>query len=190
MANDIHNSLVLVSGTAVPRLENDRDPKTFFTQRFPKSLIDEFLFMDSSADSERLLYQRSTVLLEQLHNSRGSSTLPIVFLAHGLGGFVVKQTLISATEEPRYRDIALHTSTILFFGASHRATPQMSWEHLYLRLLSASGSLPPHPLKLVQRLVEELEGVSASFRTISCSFDVVNFYEAGPHPLVSVRLGS
>ncbi|KAH8802522.1 putative ankyrin repeat-containing protein [Xylogone sp. PMI_703] len=65
----------------------------------------------------------------------------------------------------------------------------MGWEHLYMRLLPACRSLPEYPLKLVQRLVEDLEGVSASFRTISCSFDVVNFYESGQHPVDETNIG-
>ncbi|PQE32904.1 Ankyrin repeat-containing domain protein [Rutstroemia sp. NJR-2017a WRK4] len=178
IADVIHNSLVLVSGFAAPRVEKDGDPKTFFAQKFPKSLIDEFFFLDSSVESERLLYQRSMVLLEQLRDSRGPSSVsrrfdqergnnntlhqvPIIFAAHGLGGFIAKQV-----------------------RTSDRATRQMGWEHLYVRLLSASRLLPDHPLKLVHRLVEELEGVNASFRTISYSFNVVNFYESSQHPVV------
>ncbi|PQE04950.1 Ankyrin repeat-containing domain protein [Rutstroemia sp. NJR-2017a BBW] len=164
IADVIHNSLVLVSGFAAPRVENDGDPKTFFAQKFPKILIDEFFFLDSAVESERLLYQRSMVLLEQLRDSRGSSSLPIIFAAHGLGGFIAKQLCILR---------------------QFRATRQIGWEHLYVRLLSASRSLPDHPLKLVQRLVEELEGVNASFRTFSYSFNVVNFYETSQHPVRS-----
>lgn len=94
---------------AVPQAKGDRDPKEFFACQFPESLIDEFSFFDNTTNSDRLLNQRSNVLLEQLLKSRGSSKvrrfiakyeyilintlrqLPIVFLAHGLGGLVVKQ---------------------------------------------------------------------------------------------------
>lgn len=54
------------------------------------------------------------------------------------------------------------------------------------RLLSASGSLPP---KLAERLMEELEDVSANFQTISCNFDIINFPNSSEDPFVSYRLG-
>lgn len=48
---------------------------------------------------------------------------------------------------------------------------------------------PDYPVKLVQRLVGGLDSLGASFRTISSSFDVVNFYESSKHPLVRSRKG-
>ncbi|KAH8587885.1 hypothetical protein B0O99DRAFT_640603 [Bisporella sp. PMI_857] len=52
--------------------------------------------MDDSSMGGGLLYERSNVLLEKLLNSRDlSKPLPIVFLAHGLGGSVVKQVRVN-----------------------------------------------------------------------------------------------
>ena len=52
--------------------------------------------MHGSSTTRGLLYERSSLLLEKLLNSRGpSKPLPIVFLAHGLGGSVVKQVRVN-----------------------------------------------------------------------------------------------
>ncbi|XXH01293.1 hypothetical protein Hte_007649 [Hypoxylon texense] len=166
--------LVIVSGAAAPQAGNDGGPKAFLAQRFPDSRIDEFSFFDSSSSIKPLLRRRADALLKQLQKSRGSSKSPIIFLAHGLGGYVVKQALVSATEEPRYRDILSYTSATLFFGVPHRATRDKTWQYIYLHLLSVSGSLQG---QVVQPSIEELESVSVNFQAISCSFVVANFFE-------------
>lgn len=172
-----------MAGVAGPENEESGSPKAFFARRFPNALIDEFSFLGGSATKGRLLYGKANILLEQLRSSRArksSRELPIVFVGHGLGALVVKQALISSTEEPRYRELALYTSTLVLLGAPHRATAESSWEHICLRLVLASNPPPEHCIKLVQRLVVDLDDISARFRTISSSVDLVNLYESSP----------
>ncbi|KAI1167464.1 hypothetical protein F5B18DRAFT_441363 [Nemania serpens] len=89
MDQPIH--LVLVNGLAILQKEVDGSPKTILSQLFPRAIIDDFSFLSPSTVEWRL-HQRALALLEQLLKTWGAcKTLPIVFLAHGLGGFVVKQ---------------------------------------------------------------------------------------------------
>ncbi|KID84473.1 Ankyrin repeat-containing domain protein [Metarhizium guizhouense ARSEF 977] len=150
MDHPIH--LVLVSGVAGSRAGEDGDPKKFLTERFPNCLIDEFSLLGGSVTRGRLLYHRSSLLLEQLRNSRSSQNVSHVF-----------------------------------FGAPHRATGQNTWEQMCLRLILMFVPPPEYPVKVVQCLAGGLDGLDASFRTLSSSFDIVNFYESSRHPSIDSK---
>ena len=60
----------------------------------------------------------------------GCRQRPIVFVAHSLGGLVVKQALIEArkqTHDPDLLDIHDSTHAVIFFGTPHRGSDLASW---------------------------------------------------------------
>jgi hypothetical protein len=50
----------------------------------------------------------------------GNNRRPIVFIAHSLGGIVVKRALVEAQLDRSYNDIRSATHGIAFFGTPHR----------------------------------------------------------------------
>ena len=70
----------------------------------------------------------------------GCRQRPIVFVAHSLGGLVVKQALIEAkkqTHDPDLRDIYDSTHAVIFFGTPHRGSRLASWSLLLSNIAQA-----------------------------------------------------
>ncbi|KAK8074008.1 hypothetical protein PG994_004907 [Apiospora phragmitis] len=69
------------------------------------------------------LHDRATELLDLLSNRRKIDPYrPILFIAHSIGGLVVKVALVRAWREIKYRAIARSTRAIVFLGTPHRVT--------------------------------------------------------------------
>ena len=67
--------------------------------------------------------EQAANLLNRLSLKRGGAELrPIVFIAHSLGGIVVKRALIEARLDSTYQDIHDATHGIAFFGTPHRGS--------------------------------------------------------------------
>lgn len=60
--------------------------------------------------------QNADVLLNLLDIKRDSLTRPIVFIAHSLGGVIVKKALVQAEGNAVYRNLEKATLGIVFFG--------------------------------------------------------------------------
>ena len=81
--------------------------------------------------SKNGIFQHGNSFLRAVGRARiGHRQRPIVFVAHSLGGLVVKQALIEArkqTHEPDLLDIYDSTHAIIFFGTPHRGSDLASW---------------------------------------------------------------
>ena len=94
----------------------------------PKTVPNARIFLyqyDSSpafgSSKERFVHQAND-LLERIHIKRtdGSApTRPILLLGHSLGGILIKQALVNAHSNARYRPIKEATSGLVFFGTPH-----------------------------------------------------------------------
>ncbi|CAG9990746.1 unnamed protein product [Clonostachys byssicola] len=62
---------------------------------------------------------KSNELLEALRAERDDEERPVLFLAHSMGGLLVKQALINAGMNPKYRMIKHMTKGIAFFATPH-----------------------------------------------------------------------
>ena len=87
--------------------------------------------------SKNGIFQHGNSFLRAVGRARiGCRKRPIVFVAHSLGGLVVKQALIEArkqTHDLELLDIYDSTHAVIFFGTPHRGSDLASWG----RLLSA-----------------------------------------------------
>ncbi|KAH6974942.1 hypothetical protein BKA56DRAFT_589804 [Ilyonectria sp. MPI-CAGE-AT-0026] len=82
-------------------------------------------------------------LLDRLRVVRQGSEAarrPIVFIAHSLGGIVVKKALVLAHEaQDFYRDILHSTKGIVFMGTPHRGSDVVPWTLLLTNLINAAS---------------------------------------------------
>ncbi|ROW03396.1 hypothetical protein VSDG_01204 [Cytospora chrysosperma] len=59
------------------------------------------------------------------HESR-----PVFFIAHSIGGLVVKKALLMARQDPKYRGILFNCHGVTFFATPHRGSSYMAMRHL------------------------------------------------------------
>ncbi|KAK3988894.1 hypothetical protein QBC44DRAFT_397114 [Cladorrhinum sp. PSN332] len=117
---------------------------------------------------------------------------PIIFIAHCLGGLIVKQALHTAHYERDYNYIADRTAGIFFFGTPHVAAAKDKWDHVakaYSALDKPTGWLKRSRLvKALQKDSDELMDMMDKFRhmltvkdqsgnPISQRWAIGNFYE-------------
>ncbi|KAF2962645.1 hypothetical protein GQX73_g10928 [Xylaria multiplex] len=120
------------------------------------------------------LARLAELLLKELDRIRADDgkdceRVPIAFIAHDIGGLIVKKALIMAESKMAYYTISQNCNQVVFFGTPHRAIDRIAWEDLLLKILFSSH-LPPdmtaHMSTLVRRYSAFLEEFSA--RSIPC----------------------
>ncbi|KAK4228034.1 hypothetical protein QBC38DRAFT_525009, partial [Podospora fimiseda] len=126
-------------------------------------------------------------LLNQLKNQREDDpSRPIVFVAHRLGGLIVKQLLSFANfDGDRHGEIGSATKDILFFDTPNNAVDEKKWKLL-------AGAYRPYETKaegpvagLVVALTKEardLAEVNEDFVHTSEKYPIFNFYATEPFP--------
>ena len=84
--------------------------------------------------SKNGIFQHGNSFLRALGRARNDCRQrPIVFVAHSLGGLVVKQALIEArkqTHDQELLDVYESTHAVIFFGTPERGAELASWERL------------------------------------------------------------
>ncbi|KAK2162794.1 hypothetical protein LSH36_91g02028 [Paralvinella palmiformis] len=73
-------------------------------------------------NERRTLLTRSKEFLEKLRAS-GLGDRPIIWVAHSMGGLLVKQMLLLASEDQSMSDILRQTKGIVFYSVPHRGSP-------------------------------------------------------------------
>ncbi|KAK0617134.1 hypothetical protein B0T14DRAFT_524503 [Immersiella caudata] len=86
-------------------------------------------------------------LLDQVQRQRQGTrpSRPIFFIAHSIGGLVVKLALLLASKLPEYRQIMYNCHGVAFFATPHRGSSYMSMKNLkesIRQLLRLQRSLP------------------------------------------------
>jgi hypothetical protein len=121
--------------------------KTLLPQDIPEARVLTYGYTSDLRRSkyfQETLYLQSSALLDQLALLRPDSLRrrPIIFIAHGVGGLIVKNALIesSATvveEDVGLKAVQLSTVGVLYFGTPHRPT-QWTWDTVLARIVSMS----------------------------------------------------
>lgn len=128
-------------------------------------------------------------LLVSLSAARvGQERRPIIFIAHSLGGIVLKQALVSAKFDPNYSPLLDNTRAILFFGTPHRGARGTPGVGIFLgdvldvctratgtRLFA--GKTRGDLLKNLEANSPDLREITAKFRHVLGEIDVVTYYE-------------
>ncbi|KAI1460619.1 ankyrin repeat-containing domain protein [Annulohypoxylon moriforme] len=99
--------------------------------------------------THQAIINAATSLLGNLMRARNESNKknPIMFIAHDIGGVIVKCALTLAGLNPRsYGDIFHFTRILLFYGCPHRVTNIMEMEDKLLKFLYGHNTGPDLPL--------------------------------------------
>ena len=120
------------------------------------------------------------------------SKRPLIFIAHSLGGIIVKQALVWAHREPQYQSIKDTTLGIVFFGTPHRGSDKANYGKILANV--AAGVMHKPKSKLIDALrnnSDTLMTVTRQFKFDAPNIQILTFYETKPmsmfSSLVSVR---
>lgn len=129
----------------------------------------------------------SGTLANQLVNFRRrthTESHPIIFIAHSLGGLIVKDMLISSTMMDEYSSIAANTKTIIFMGTPHQGTSSAETLGTILRgvLTFSFTSINLSLMKVLEPSSEVIERIKHLFERVARKNDIglVSFYERQP----------
>ena len=106
------------------------------------------------------------------------SKRPLIFIAHSLGGIIVKQALVWAHREPRYQSIKDHTLGIVFFGTPHRGSGKANYGKTLANV--AAGVMHKPKSKLIDALQsnsETLMRLTSEFKFEAPNIKIMTFYE-------------
>ena len=143
--------------------------------------------------SKDMIHDHSETLLGELAAKRaedGTTERPIMFIAHSLGGLVVKRALLISQETTsekteHLRSIAVSAIGIIFLGTPHKGSDLGAWGS-YLEVL-CHAVLPRKILDTQPQLVNALQNNSETLQNINDSFarsmgrlKLFYFYESKP----------
>jgi pimeloyl-ACP methyl ester carboxylesterase len=131
-------------------------------------------------------------LLEELIPERvGHQGRPIIFIAHSLGGLVVKNAMLLLQDSPRYRDIKASTAAIIFLGTPHSGTDHAA--HLETAQKLCAFVMRTEPSAITQELrtfSPTVVDINESFMgEVSRDIELVGFWESVPTRLPSLSKG-
>ncbi|KAH0563532.1 hypothetical protein GP486_001902 [Trichoglossum hirsutum] len=140
----------------------------------------------SSHASNRYIYDYAIEFVGKLCALRRDTSTEhrsIIFLAHSLGGVLVKSALVhSAFSGPshleEHRSIKTSTYGVLFFGTPHSGSDSATWATLLLNIISAFAKTNTLVVKRLKTNSEWLRQQTAQFTAIGSSFDIKCCYEA------------
>ncbi|KAK0708683.1 hypothetical protein B0H67DRAFT_456991, partial [Lasiosphaeris hirsuta] len=144
-------------------------------------------------DSVAGIRDNARSLLSYLKSRRRSDPdRPITFVAHCLGGLIVKQAsyfdaMCFADNEDEYSSIASATNSIMFFGTPHFGANKNDWlsiANAFAPLAEAkTNETPGRPSRLVEMITRssrDLAEISEDFCQIAPNFVIRTFYETLP----------
>ncbi|KAG9233416.1 P-loop containing nucleoside triphosphate hydrolase protein [Amylocarpus encephaloides] len=141
--------------------------------------------------SAMYLYDHAQKLVSDLSlHRRGDQTdaRPIIFVAHSLGGIVLKSALIhsdSTRSGHLYHHKSIKTSTygIMFMGTPHQGGEGVAWGKRLVNVASIFVKTNDKLLNILERDSEILQQQLAQYNSISGDFETKFAYETKPMPL-------
>ncbi|PGH12527.1 hypothetical protein AJ80_06688 [Polytolypa hystricis UAMH7299] len=118
-------------------------------------------------------------LLESLRNSpsiRESRTNRVIFVAHSMGGLLIKQAYILARQDPSCADLAKRIEAMVFIATPHRGSNLASILNSILRASTSHDSRAY--ITNLERSSEMLALLNESFRHYAQDLILYSFYES------------
>ncbi|ETS83590.1 hypothetical protein PFICI_05466 [Pestalotiopsis fici W106-1] len=137
--------------------------------------------------SQESIFGHADTLLGDLARLRQDITRPIVFVAHSLGGLIVKAALIKSAEykshnrHPRQAEIYASTCGVAFFGTPHRGSSTEGYAEIIAGIAKLAWRRPNKSLlDALKENSQILEHQRESWTTISNNIPVVCVREELP----------
>ncbi|KAJ9500638.1 hypothetical protein H2202_003854 [Exophiala xenobiotica] len=184
-----------LGGTSRQTWSKNRDPALFwplewlpFERTISSARISTFGYnahFTSTSDTGSILNisHFAKDLLFQLRFAKGAAekplavgTAPIIFVAHSMGGLVVKKAFILGQHDAHYKGIVQSTSAILFLSTPHRGT---NLAELLNRVLSAClfGFSAKDYISELRTNSPTIQEINEQFRNLSPNIKIVSFFE-------------
>lgn len=176
----------LEGGKAKPWLED------LLAQDIPNARIMTYGYISDGVNYRYLvrnvLYGRALDLVKELGNQRirdGTSRRPLFFIAHSLGGWIVKRALIISSEaiDAELKDIELATCGVAFLGTLSPGKPlsPTPLAHVIRRTTSGFDEHPAsargHSMQPQAQDLEWLENQMEAFKAITANLPQLSFHE-------------
>ena len=165
--------------------------RDFLPEDIPAARVFSYGYESNVISSQHLcrnvLSLRSKKLLECLHTARKDSQTdrrPLIFIAHSLGGLLLKSALVESAWAAYEQDTVLleiyqSTAGIVFLGTPHQGDGDVSWQTLLQRLVSFCVK-PEKKLEMHKRDTDWLSLSLEQFKSISDSGSNYYCYETKP----------
>lgn len=115
----------------------------------------------------------------------GIGKVPIMFVAHSMGGLVVKKAYLLGQIDEEYQAIVGSISAIIFLATPHRGT---NLAEILTKVLTASLQSPKTFIAELNRNSSALEELNEQFRHVAPRLLIVSFYETLPTSVGPVKL--
>ncbi|KAJ9615502.1 hypothetical protein H2200_001577 [Cladophialophora chaetospira] len=184
-----------LGGTSRQTWSRDRDPTLFwplewlpFERTISSARISTFGYnahFTSTTDTGSILNitHFAKDLLFQLRFAKGAAekplaigTAPIIFVAHSMGGLVVKKAFILGQHDTHYKEIVGSTSAILFLSTPHRGTNLADLLNMILSACLFGFSSKDYVAELKANS-PSIQEINEQFRNLAPRIKIASFYE-------------
>ncbi|OTA67679.1 hypothetical protein K449DRAFT_388472 [Hypoxylon sp. EC38] len=121
------------------------------------------------------IYDFGQALLQALRNSQSFTENPIVFIAHSMGGLVIKQAYLLARQDPSCHELASRIYGMVFLATPHRGSDLASTLNNVLRISVAHG--PRAYVSSLERSSDALNRINDAFRHYQNDLRLYSFFE-------------
>ncbi|PVF99568.1 hypothetical protein CPB86DRAFT_290098, partial [Serendipita vermifera] len=139
--------------------------------------------------STQSIFRHAETFVEDLTLARSANPeRPIIFVAHSLGGIILKKALALCNGSNHRRDcksIKVSTYAILFFGTPHSGANSVNLAQWMGKLLSIYMFTDDKILKNLNRDSTELQSIQTFYLGASERLKSIFFYEALPTPVLT-----
>lgn len=114
-------------------------------------------------------------VLKYAETLRKPSDLPLIFVAHSMGGLVVKKAYLLGRQDATFHHVAMRIRAITFLATPHRGSDGAQVLNSILRL--AFSHAPRQYLDELQRNSVSLQSINEDFRHVADDVELYSFYE-------------
>ncbi|KAK4241992.1 hypothetical protein C8A03DRAFT_11797, partial [Achaetomium macrosporum] len=163
--------------------------RDFLPQKFPNARVMSFGYesrvLSRSTGGVQEAAEQLLRLLDGVVLNTGSEQRPLVFIAHSLGGLVLKTAsfLIPDSELSQSHGTAgaIHTRTrcVAFFGTPHRGSESANWGEFIARIVSVCRTVMVRNLRMLKKNAEVLFDLEQSFSPLlqDGNIKILSLYE-------------
>ncbi|KAK8852144.1 Vegetative incompatibility protein HET-E-1 [Apiospora arundinis] len=180
-----------LGGTSVATWSWDRDPANFwlpwlsndadlsrsrvFTYGYDASLTGPYTTVNILDFAKDLLFRMKTYSGSNSSDRTPIGTLPIVFVAHSMGGLVVKKAYILGKTDPQYTDMITRICAIVFLATPHKGSQLAQTLNTILKAAPGGGSKAF--VADLEKNSGALQDINEQFRHMCGGLELVSFYE-------------